>query len=1117
MTVHPSHRQELQRAVTVLGWTLACLILIAFTPVSLVPAGMANYLPLHISLETLSIVVGVLVFAVSWSSSQHHAPRNALILGCGFLGVSVLDFSHMLSYQGMPTFITPNSPEKAIHFWLSARTLGAVCLLYVALTPWSRTSTRQQARACLLGLGLGIAFLHWIFMAHPGLLPDTFIEGQGLTPLKIRIEYGLVALYLASAILLARHLGQPRQFHASGLLAVACIMAMSEFFFTLYADVTDGYNLTGHLYKVIASLYLFRALFIETIQGPYEQLAQSRARLSATLDALPDLLFEIDETGRYLDVHASRPQALAAPQDRLIGKTIHDILPPEAAQTIMEAIRETSQTGRSRGKRISLEVPEGKRCFELSVSRQPVSPFHAPTYLFISRDITERVQSEASQRQEAQLSATLLSIPTKLAQLSTEPFLLEMMTRVRELTGATYACAGIVSDDQHHIQTLCISAEVNGNPVNRSLDQHPIPSTSPWLEAIGTGRPSHFDGLAPNQAEGKLPGDMVQAQRIVVVPVHDDAKLRFICAVANKAGAFTNPDFDALHIISRALWRYLHNRNIDTELHRLSLAVEQNPYPVVITDTNAHIEYVNEAFTRSTGYTKQEARGVNPRILKSGKTPQSTYREMWQHLTNGQAWRGEFVNRRKNGEEYTEQAFIYPVRSSTGLITHYLAHKEDISAKKAADERIVQLSHYDQLTGLPNQALLSERFHYAASNYRRNHESFAILWLDIDPFNNINDSLGHAAGDHVLREVTQRLRTVVREQDTLARQSGDDFVLLLPGADQNGATRVASAMLDVLAAPLNHGGQELILTASIGIALFPNDGEELDAMLRSAEAAMYNVKDGGRNGFRFFAPEMQASASRVLAVNNALKLALTRNELRLVYQPQIRISDQRMIGAEALLRWQHPTWGNVSPGEFIPIAENTDLIGQLDEWVLRTALQQLSQWNAEGLTPFKLSINLSASQFAQAGFPQKLRSLVEQTQLPAARIELELTEAVAMKNPLAAAQRIDELVAQGHSLAIDDFGTGYSSLSYLKRFAVSKLKIDQSFVKDLETDVDDQALVRAIIHMAHGLGIHTIAEGVETQAQLEFLQHEGCDEVQGYYFSRPLESRDFAEYVKAHS
>ncbi|MFA6014372.1 MAG: EAL domain-containing protein [Gallionellaceae bacterium] len=454
------------------------------------------------------------------------------------------------------------------------------------------------------------------------------------------------------------------------------------------------------------------------------------------------------------------------------------------------------------------------------------------------------------------------------------------------------------------------------------------------------------------------------------------------------------------------------------------------------------------------------------------------------------------------------------VRDTAGKPLVMRGTVQDISEKRLSERRIEELSHFDQLTGLPNRTLLIDHFKFSLSLAQRGGESLAVMFLDLDHFKNINDTLGHSIGDQLLKEVATRLKTVLREVDVLSRQGGDEFILILPGADADGAAQVAAKLIEVVSLPCHVEQQELIVTPSIGISIYPYDGETLELLSKNADTAMYRAKDGGRNNFRFFTPEMQTQSARNLQLANALRYALARNELSLHYQPQLSIEDGHIVGAEALLRWQHPELGMVSPAEFIPIAEDIGQIIQIGEWVLRTAAKQLKDWLDSGMPPITMAVNLSAVQFRQLRLTELVVQILDEIELPHKYLELELTEAAMMDNPLDAIAVMNRLHEQGIHMSIDDFGTGYSSLSYLKQFKVYKLKIDQSFVRDITDDNEDKAIVTAIINMATSLGMQTIAEGVETAGQLAFLRLQGCREVQGYYFSKPLPTEQFEAFAR---
>lgn len=554
-------------------------------------------------------------------------------------------------------------------------------------------------------------------------------------------------------------------------------------------------------------------------------------------------------------------------------------------------------------------------------------------------------------------------------------------------------------------------------------------------------------------------------------------------------------------------------KHSENELRKLWQAVEQSPSAIVITDLDGNIEYVNAAFTQATGYTAAEAIGKNPRMLHSGKTLSSTYKNMWSSLSRGESWKGEFINRHKDGSEYIQAIHVSPIRQADGNITNYMAIEEDITDRKRAEKRIHYLANFDPLTGLPNRMQLEERAKFALSLVKRNQGNLAVMFIDIDHFKDINDTLGHSIGDLLLIELSKRLQRVLREEDIIARLGGDEFIVLLPGSDASGAEQVSQKLLDAVTQPFMIEQHELTVTASIGISLYPEDGDTLEVLSKNADIAMYRAKEDGRDNYRFFIEEMQTRSKRNLQLGNALHHALERNELEVFYQPQVSLHDGRIIGVEALLRWKNPEFGNVSPAEFIPIAENSGLILPIGEWVLRTAVQQAKDWIDSGLSPIVMAVNLSAVQFRHPALPKLVTDILNEVGLSSEYLELELTEGVAMHDPQAVIAVMKNLYDRGVRMSIDDFGTGYSSLSYLKKFKVYKLKIDQSFVRDISTDSEDKAIVGAVIHMARSLGLKTIAEGVETRDQLEYLRNEGCDEVQGYYYSPPQDKTAVTAYL----
>ncbi len=526
---------------------------------------------------------------------------------------------------------------------------------------------------------------------------------------------------------------------------------------------------------------------------------------------------------------------------------------------------------------------------------------------------------------------------------------------------------------------------------------------------------------------------------------------------------------------------------------------------ILITDAGVRIVAVNPAFTAITGYSEAEALGQNPRLLASGRQDPAFYQAMWAAIFQSGSWQGELWNRRKNGEIYPHWLTISTVHAADGAVLNYVGVFSDITVLKQSQERLDYLAHYDPLTGLPNRLLFWIRLEHALQRAERSGHPAAVLCFDLDHFRDFNDSLGHRLGDQLLQAIAERLQHVVRREDTLARLEGDEFVIALEQLSEGeDAARLAHHLLQALTAPFLLRHQELFVGASIGISVYPQDGQSAESLLKNAEAAMFRAKDAGRNTYQFYALDMTAHSSVRVVMEGSLRRAIEQNELRLHYQPQVNLVNGRIVGIEALVRWQHPEQGLLGPGQFIPVAEDTGLIAPLGEWVLRAACTQGQAWLAAGLDFGQIAVNVAGPQLERRGFTETVRDILQETGLSPARLELEITETFIMRRAETTIQLLQTLRELGVSLSIDDFGTGYSSLAYLKRLPITTLKIDQSFVRGLPDDENDAAITRAVLALGHSLRLTVIAEGVETAAQRDFLIAEGCDQAQGYFYSRPV-------------
>ena len=843
MALHPVYRDRLRPVLWLLGALALVLVMSWLAPPVQAVKGIAGYAPLHTLMEMAAIVVSMLVFAVGWAAHSRERPGNLLLLACVFFGVGLLDFLHTIAYAGMPDFVTPSGPEKAINFWLVARYLSALGLLAVAVLPWrpvSRLSVRWQG---LLGVTVLVALVAWLALFRVEWLPRTFIAGQGLTAIKVAAEYGLVATFATAAFFFWRNMRTQQPYDVVGLFAAVSTMALSELFFTLYSDVADIFNLLGHVYKVIAYAFVYKSLFVDNIQAPYQRL--------------------------------------------------------NAASRMLE------------------------------------------------QQIEERTRTQS----QLELAASVFS----------------------------------------------------------------------------------------HAREG-----------------------------------------------------------------------------ILITDNQGNIVEVNAMFTQITGYSREEAIGRNPRILlSSGRHEKAFFAARAQALQKHGHWVGEVWNRRKNGEDFAEMLTVSVVRDPAGAVLNYVALFTDITPLKKHQDELEHIAHYDALTGMPNRVLLADRLQQAMLQSQRRKSALAVAYLDLDGFKPVNDQHGHEVGDQLLVTLSQRMKASLRESDTLARIGGDEFVALLVDiGERRDCELLLSRLLQAAATPVRVDGALLQLSASIGVTLYPQDNADADQLVRHADQAMYLAKQAGKNRFHLFDVAQDAAIQSQRESLEHIRVALDRQEFVLYYQPKVNMRTGAIIGAEALIRWQHPERGLLAPAAFLPVIEGQPISIEIGEWVIQTALAQMALWRGAGLD-IGVSVNIGALQLQQPGFVARLGTLLAaHPTVPAQSLELEILETSALEDMAQISEVMHACQAIGVRFALDDFGTGYSSLTYLKRLPAELLKIDQSFVRDMLTDVDDLAIVKGVIGLASAFRRSVIAEGVETVAHGQTLLALGCDLAQGYGIARPMPAADLPGWAR---
>jgi diguanylate cyclase (GGDEF)-like protein/PAS domain S-box-containing protein len=648
--------------------------------------------------------------------------------------------------------------------------------------------------------------------------------------------------------------------------------------------------------------------------------------------------------------------------------------------------------------------------------------------------------------------------------------------------------------------------------------KHSMPYASPAFEALYGLKPETVrDDAAPLYA-WVAPEDYAHLQASIqesartLAPWRDEWRMRHPSKGEIWLEGYSLP---SRQIDGSIIWHgFVHDitdrKRSEAELRLAAKVLENSHEAILVADAALKILAVNATFSLVTGYALDEVIGKNPKVLASGKHSPEFYQAMWEAINSQGHWQGEIWNRRKNGEIYPEWLSISAVKNTQGATTHYLAIFSDTSENKATEAKIRHLAYHDPLTSLPNRQLLQDRAQQALIEAARHKQEMALLFVDLDRFKNINDTLGHVSGDQLLCQVAERLCGCVREVDTVGRLGGDEFLIILGDLHEaTNAGHVAQKIIGRMETPFDLGGHHFTISPSIGVSIYPHDGESFQALLQKADIAMYEAKQAGRNAYRFFSEEINRASLEKLLLESHLRKALEHHEFSVHYQAQFDLASGQIVGAEALIRWRHPDLGPISPAQFIPLAEETGLIIPIGAWVLQEACRQNRLWQDAGHPAITMAVNLSVLQFQRGDILETVASVLAQTGMPAPYLELELTESILLQNAEKTMEALQKIKSLGVKLSIDDFGTGYSSLAYLKRLAVDKLKIDQSFVHDLTTDADTGAIVTAIIQMARGLSLKTIAEGVETPAQADSLKRQGCEEAQGYLYARPVPAEQF--------
>ncbi len=788
-------------------------------------------------------------------------------------------------------------------------------------------------------------------------------------------------------------------------------------------------------------------------------LRESEARLRTVVSNAPVIMFSLDHEGKFVLSEGSGLKSLGLKPGELVGRSVFDVYSeyPEICADVRRALA---------GEAFIAVTAVGALEYEVYYSPMTGVDGKVQTINGLALDITERKRADAALRQSE-----------------------ERFRRVFEVTPVVMSVTR--ERDSSFVDLNEAFSEVTG-----------------WAREEALGRTDLDLGMWPDPGERE---DMMQ-QLLARGAIHNaewrlrtrSGELRHILGSAERMRLADEP---CILLVGQDITA---RKRADEQMRKLSSALENTAESVMITDRRGVVEYVNPAFESITGFARNEVIGGKPSIVKSGRQGPEFYRQLWRSITAGDVFSEVFVNKRKDGSLFYEEKTITPLKNDAGEITHFVSTGHDITERMQTQEQLRFLAHHDALTELPNRTLLLDRLRQALARVRRGNRRLAVVFLDIDRFKNINDTLGHDIGDHLLQDMSQRLLGCLRDGDTVARFGGDEFVVLLDDLGSvTDVTGIALKILEVLKPPFLVGEATLHVTASIGISLFPNDGEDSGTLLKNADTAMYRAKDLGRNNYQFYSADMSARAFERLTLENSLRHALEREQFVLYYQPQIDVRSGKIIGAEALLRWKHPEFGLVAPADFVPLLEETGLIMAVGEWVLRRACSQLRRWHDAGHAGLRVALNLSSRQFNDRNLARVVERIVSECGVSPDCIELEITEGLIMQQTRTTMDILSALNQTGIRLGLDDFGTGYSSLSYLRRFPLDTLKIDRSFVLDIPADPDDMAITQAIIMMGRSLKLDLIAEGVETPEQRDFLMDQGCPVMQGHLFGHPMPAEDF--------
>ncbi len=1071
--------------------------------IGLIPVSVYGQLLFHTLVELFAVCIAFISFVVAWNTYPFSRNHYLMVLGIGYFWVGVLDMAHAMTFQGMP-FFADHHGSLSIQLWVIARYFEAILLV---IAPVFISKAIRRKRIFLLMALISVCLL---WLTSQEWMPDMYVKGEGLTNTKIFSEYIIMSLLVVSMLLLWRQRVKLDQRSLMLIYLSIVLTIAAELSFTLYTNLHGSMLIVGHFLK----LFSFWAIYVALIESSLKEPFRSLSREANTYDAVPDETVVVDAGGIVRQVNHAVRQSTGLSTNTCLGMHCHDLQhcpkTPIEDCVICQHI-EKKQPLKSHQFYCVIRL----QWYEVTLTNIHYSGEMAGM-VHVRRNITE---SKEAQERFISLNR-LYTVHSHTNRAIVRAHSREQMFQsICDITiskgGFKMAWIGIINgdvvkpqtfagDEDGYLQAMEMrvdDSDLANGPIGRAAKSQAVnyvndtnidPSFKPWREAAGQ-RGYRALAAVPLNFQGRVIGIFT------IYSEHPNVFEEKMTELLTSLG----------EDISAALFHIdQEERRLKAErkLHQLSQAVEQSANATIITNIQSEIVYVNRSFTTLTGYYPQEVLGKKPNILRSENTTDETSNDIRETLRAGKEWNGELQYKTKGGKLYWAKQSIFPIIDESGQLTQFVSTSEDISELHEAQETIQKLAFYDPLTNLPNRRLLADRLQLAIQNVKHHQDlSLAVMVFDLDNFKNVNDSLGHSYGDKLLQHVAHVLQKQIQPEDTVSRQGGDEFTIVLNGlTSTERVIQTASNIIDVLAKPVELSGHQVVVGTSIGIALYPHDANSSDRLLRNADMAMYHAKSEGKNNFQFYREEINAKAHHRLMMESKLRLAIQRNEFELYYQPQTDFQTGELIGLEALIRWKDKEGTLIPPDAFIPLAEETGMIGKIGDWVIQQACEDNRTLQNAGFPSVKVAVNVSAYQFRQG---QHLYAVIHKalrdSGLAPEHLSLELTESTLIENIEDTLVELALLKSLKITIAIDDFGTGYSSLSYLKQFPVDILKIDQSFIYDLLTDSSDKAIVTAIIAMGHQLNLTVLAEGVETLEQHQFLVEKGCDFAQGFYYCKP--------------